>query len=273
MRSICYSDDAPAFTIRDDDHSLSLTEHGNRTLDLIFQVLTAMHRAPNCVPITSPRHSSIVALLNLCLDDSLNHTYLPEFLSEITALLHKLVQRASRKYVLPSWLQPDDIVEDVIVKLLENNCTLFRKFHGKTDTDFIVYLAVISRSCLLGHLRREAARKRSSRFWTRHQLLMEFEESAHDNRERDLLAREIMQLAQQVLKKAPPRDRLIFQLYFMEDLPSSQIAQIKGVGLSRSGVKKVVSGLKRQITKQEKLHRDFLSGQQGGSSSLILMLH
>jgi RNA polymerase sigma factor (sigma-70 family) len=224
--------------------------------------------APPCTPITSC-DTSIVDLLELCLDNSQDRTYWPEFLCQITTLLQKLVQRASRMYVLPWWLQPDDIVEDVIVRLLENNCTLLRKFHGKTKDEFIVYLAVISRSCLLGHLRRELAHKRWGGFWTRQQMLKEFVESAHDNRERNLLAREIMHLAQRVLKKAPPRDRVIFRLYFIEDLSFKQIAQIKGIGLSTPGVKKVMAGLKREIIELGKLHPNCGSGRRGGTNLSI----
>ena len=69
--------------------------------------------------------------------------------------------------------------------------------------------------------------------------------------ERRLLAREVVELSAKTLRflpgPYPARDRLIFQLYFLHNLPADQIRQCKGINLSKAGVEKVLNRLKERI--------------------------
>ena len=122
----------------------------------------------------------------------------------------------------------------------------------------MAYLAVITRSVVRDCLRRQRARKRPP-------IWMAVEPSRLDltdapgarvrmdpsSAERGLLAREIRDLSERSLHslagKSSDRDRLIFELYFFHDLSLNQIAQCRGINLSKAGVEKVICRLTEHL--------------------------
>jgi DNA-directed RNA polymerase specialized sigma subunit len=76
------------------------------------------------------------------------------------------------------------------------------------------------------------------------------EATAQDPVEREILAHEVEQLSLQAIQDGsgePDRDRLIFQLYYFDGLSTGQIAACKGVGLSKTGVEKILNRLKNKV--------------------------
>jgi DNA-directed RNA polymerase specialized sigma subunit len=70
--------------------------------------------------------------------------------------------------------------------------------------------------------------------------------------ERSILARELDQLSFKAIQdnsSEPERDRLIFQLYFYQDLSAAQIASCNGINISKTGVEKIIGRLKDKIRK------------------------
>jgi len=122
----------------------------------------------------------------------------------------------------------------------------------------MAYLAVITRSVVRDCLRRQRARKRPS---IRISIEPLQPEGIHppgarlridpSSAERGLLAREIRDLSERSLSslegESSDRDRLIFELYFFHDLSLNQVAQCRGINLSKAGVEKVICRLTERL--------------------------
>jgi len=65
--------------------------------------------------------------------------------------------------------------------------------------------------------------------------------------ERETLAGEVGRISARVIRNQPERDKLIFDLYFSHDLSPSQIAECKGIGLSKRGVEQVLGRLTSRV--------------------------
>ena len=158
----------------------------------------------------------------------------------------------------PAELQESDLFQSTIVKLVENDCAAMRRFSGTTDGELMAYLAVITRSVVRDCLRRQRARKRPRILIPvgppqpeRPQPLLPPGRIDPSSAERDLLAREIRDISERSLHtlegKSSDRDRLIFELYFFHDLSLNQIAQCRGINLSKAGVEKVILRLTEHL--------------------------
>jgi RNA polymerase sigma factor (sigma-70 family) len=148
-------------------------------------------------------------------------------------------------------IQEGDLFQNVIVRLVENNCAAMKRFSGASENDLLAYLAVICRSTVLDTLRRNNALKRRA-------LPVEMEDSLrktdnsgrygnNEGLEREILARELINLFTCTIKShsghVSDRDQLVFRLHFFDGLSYSQISQCKGINLSKAGVEKLLKRL------------------------------
>ena len=149
----------------------------------------------------------------------------------------------------------DDLIQATILRLVENDCTLLRRFRGEHEDDLLAYLAVISRSVVRDCWRRQHAWKRNlnhGRTLRRSEFITLRLQSSQDylSTGRQVLAREVLELSGHALTDADgfsDRDRLIFGLHFIDDLSAAQIAQCRGIGLTKPGVEKVLWRIKKRI--------------------------
>ncbi len=158
-----------------------------------------------------------------------------------------------------------DLLQNTILRLVQNRCAALRHFSGTTESELLVYLAVIARSVVRDFNRRRSAKKRFH-WLTRvppgygeaaeiHELVRET--TTRDPVEREILAHEVEQLSLQTIEtnsSEPDRDKLIFQLYYYDGLSTGQIAACKGVGLSRTGVEKILNQLKDSVRSAASVH-------------------
>jgi RNA polymerase sigma factor (sigma-70 family) len=155
-------------------------------------------------------------------------------------------------------IQESDLFQNVIVRLVKNDCAAMKQFSGKREDDLLAYMAVITRSVVRDCQRSQWALKRASdHIDTQHLLTAQLQnlDSTKSSEvrtiERRLLAREVVEISKRTLKFLPrpysARDRLIFQLYFRHDLSAEQITRCKGINLSKAGVEKVLNRLKERI--------------------------
>ena len=159
-------------------------------------------------------------------------------------------------------LNRDDLLQDVIVRLIERDCAAMKRFTGSSENEFLAYLAVISRSVVRSAVRRASAKKRKVAPEPKGNEESDVSLKAYSARkvyplERMILAREIRDLSEKVIqensRECSVRDRLIFRLFFYEELTTEQIAHCKGIDLSRRGVEKVlqrVTGRLRHASEQ-----------------------
>ncbi len=154
--------------------------------------------------------------------------------------------------------QVGDLFQSTIIRLVEKDCAAMKRFSGSTEEAWLAYLAVISRSVVRSWLRRRFSQKRyeaagTAGLWRRTQERPGVWEGPGSlmSAEKELLAREIQRLCERSIEnlagESAARDKLIFQLYFLDDLTTRQIAECRGVNLSKAGVEKVLNRLKERM--------------------------
>jgi RNA polymerase sigma factor (sigma-70 family) len=154
--------------------------------------------------------------------------------------------------------QEADLFQNTILKLVENRCTVLKRFSGKAEDDLMAYLAVIARSVVRDHFRRLRAQKRGP--WTASIISPEASEQMgkpgalprawQNSMEQAILAKELEHVSLETIRiysGDPGRDRLIFHLYFKDGLSTAQIAACEGVGLSKTGIEKTLNRLKDRV--------------------------
>ena len=153
--------------------------------------------------------------------------------------------------------QESDLFQNIIVRLVENDCAAMKRFSGTTEEELLAYLAVISRSVVMDTIRRSRAvkRKPTADYEGMYPISVSSGKGFVDQElERGILTRELIGMAHQYISsnsgKAIDRDRLVFQLHFLEGLSLQQIAQCRGINLTKGGVEKLI---KRVVSRVQTL--------------------
>lgn len=156
---------------------------------------------------------------------------------------------ATDTFILGS-VQKSDLFQNIIVRLVENDCAAMKRFSGDTEQELSAYLAVISRSVVMDAVRRHNAVKRRPAADSEGLFPPSIEPGktfAEPVMEREILTRELLAMAHRFIDsnsgKVTGRDRLVFELHFLEGLSLQQISQCKGVNLTKGGVEKLIKRL------------------------------
>jgi len=156
-----------------------------------------------------------------------------------------------------SSMQESDLLQNTILRLVENDCAAMKRFSGTTEGELLAYLAVISRSVVMDAMRRHRALRRHA-FTPANQPGNYAKDcpcagnvADDSNLEREVLGRELASLTQQTIKSLSgsdfSRDRLVVELYFSHGLSLQQIAQCEGINLTKSGVEKLLNRLVMRV--------------------------
>ena len=218
------------------------------------------------VHVKLPGQLNLEELLSACARHRDNSALWMEFLSRYGKRIQHFIKGTLRQHLhrtaagdpadVLGGMQPSDLFQSTILRLVENNCAAMRKFSGKTEYEWIAYLAVITRSVVREALRRNRAQKRPGGAENAAAGIAAYFPDLLDGNgpnlvERQLLAEEVKRLGEQAIRELPKetseRDLLIFRLYFDHDLSFSQIAQWQNVNLSKTGVEKTLAKLKELI--------------------------
>jgi RNA polymerase sigma factor (sigma-70 family) len=205
------------------------------------------------------------ALVAACAHDRSHHIFWAEFLrrygQKIKAFIRgswriAAAREAGVETVSIGVSEISDLCQSVIVRLVEKDCAVMKRFSGKSEDEWLAYLAVISRSTVHDALRRERTKKR----FRKSVLYLAPVERISDRdlrdvakrpiaMERDVLAQELRSASEQMIQEVAesPRNLLIFKLHFDHDLPASQIAICEGINMSKAGVEKIINRFKEQI--------------------------
>jgi RNA polymerase sigma factor (sigma-70 family) len=197
-----------------------------------------------------------IELFRICAADRQNSDAWREFLHRYTTKLRYFINGTLKQVLGPSPSQPgsiqeSDLFQNAIVRLVENDCAAMKRFSGTSENDLLAYLAVICRSSVLDTLRRNNTLKR------RHTAAESDEttlvsagsrrQTNYSEFERDILVGEIVSLTRHTIDshsgRVSNRDHLVFKLHFFDGLSYSQIAECKGINLSKAGVEKLLKRL------------------------------
>ena len=193
---------------------------------------------------------SINDLAKACAHSS-NAAEWADFLRRCTPLASLVVSRVSRMWMnFSSPAITDDIVQEIFLKLCEQERRILRDFEPRGEDSFMGLLRIVSASVANDYFRRLNSAKRGGKVVT--SALAEDAPPNHAAIFRD--DRKIQQavLYSQLDKKmraAPQaiaeRDRTIFWLYYRQGFTAEEIAGMTGAGLSPKGVESAL----RRVTK------------------------
>ncbi len=233
--------------------------------------MARISKAMGSTPYTTMHPASIdsASLAALCAARQEDTELWTEFLHRFTPKLKAFIRATLRHSVVQSVGFPDstglpdtgnesDLLQNTILRLVQNGCAALKRFSGTTEQELLAYLAVITRSVVRDFGRRQSAKRRfhwSAPVSPAHGESGEIPEyigeaAVQDPVEREILAHEVERLSLQTIQDnsgEPDRDKLIFKLYFFDGLSTGQIASCKGIGLSKTGVEKILNRIKDRV--------------------------
>jgi RNA polymerase sigma-70 factor (ECF subfamily) len=148
----------------------------------------------------------------------------------------------------------DDIVQEVFVKLCEQERRILREFKPKGDDSFLALLRVITASVANDYFRRQYSEKRGGKVVT---MLLDEEPSSmvatHNDQDaqRAVLFNELDRKLRSASGATAERDRALFWLYYLQGLTADEIASLPGSELSAKGVesalRRVTAWLRKEL--------------------------
>ncbi|MGD0731743.1 MAG: sigma-70 family RNA polymerase sigma factor [Terracidiphilus sp.] len=180
-----------------------------------------------------------------------------EFLRRSSPLASLVALRVSRMWVsAPSPAMVEDIVQEIFLKLCEQERRILRDFEPRGEDSFLGLLRTVAASVANDYYRRRYSAKRGGKVVT-----MALEEdgaptTAASARQSAQTERSVLyaQLDEK-LRSAPEvigeRDRSLFWLYYLQGFTAEEIARQPGAGLTAKGVesalRRVTIWLRREI--------------------------
>jgi RNA polymerase sigma-70 factor, ECF subfamily len=148
----------------------------------------------------------------------------------------------------------DDIVQEVFVKLCEQERRILREFKPKGDDSFLALLRVITASVANDYFRRQYSEKRGGKVVT---MLLDEEPSSmvatHNDQDaqRAVLFNELDRKLRSASGATAESDRALFWLYYLQGLTADEIASLPGSELSAKGVesalRRVTAWLRKEL--------------------------
>jgi RNA polymerase sigma-70 factor (ECF subfamily) len=184
-----------------------------------------------------------------------------EFLRRAAPLVSLTAMRATRLWMsAPSPATVDDIVQEVFVKLCEQERRILREFEPRGEDSFFGLLRTVSVSVANDYFRRLYSVKRGGKVVTM-PLLEETPGSASSGAQEPARMHQSALFAQldRKLRSAPEvirdRDRALFWLYYRQGLTAGEIAALPSAGLTAKGVesalRRVTGWLRGEIEKRK----------------------
>lgn len=148
--------------------------------------------------------------------------------------------RVSRMWIsTPSKAAVDDIVQEVFLKLCEQERRILREFQPRGEDSFLGLLRIVAASVANDYFRRLSSAKRGGKVLT--MSLVDEAVESHGARPAARMQQSAL-LAQldEKLRSAPEtigeRDRALFWLYYLQGYTAEEIARLSGAGLTAKGV-------------------------------------
>ncbi len=156
-----------------------------------------------------------------------------------------------------------DLVQDIYVRLVDNNCKALKAYEGTSDPAFYKYLSVIARNSVRNYMMREGAQKRPHIDRSLDHSREQYQQTGsirHANILKapnteplsvDQLMEEIHAIIHKVSSaKDRKRNIIIFQLYFHEGFSPAEIADVQGMKISAKTVSNIITMLKKAIRRE-----------------------
>ena len=208
----------------------------------------------NALDPQAARRLETADLIAHCAADTADSVAWAEFLTRMSPSIRAFVRTTLKQEGISPDEHERDLQQNVIVRLVANDCAVLRRFTGSTEDELRVYIAVIARSVVRDFARRQRAAKRPpERFGV--VLYENIAGPRHANsdgeQERQVLSRELIELGKKIIQRdsrgVSGRDSLIFILYYVNGFSSAEISRCRGVGLTQRAVVGVINRLTEQV--------------------------
>jgi RNA polymerase sigma-70 factor, ECF subfamily len=170
-----------------------------------------------------------------------------EFVRRFTQPISLSVLRVARLWGISSSSVVDDIVQEVFLKLCENNRKVLRDFVPRQPGSFQAFIRIVAASIANDAFRRKKTAKRGGGL--EEEVISDLQPGVLHNSEwieRNLLLNEIDRLlAANANATTGKRDRTVFWLYYQQGMTAGDISSLPGISLSVKGVE---SALHRMTT-------------------------
>lgn len=224
------------------------------------------------------RYLSNAALIKKCAESSENQSTWLEFIRRFDRHIKLSVLRAFRllstNLLHRETLKEDirDLVQEVYIRLVKNDCRALKTFKPKYDDAFYGYLSLICTSVVKDFFKKFSRLKRKVYIQSiderptisqKNKLITKSLPSfIGPNPEKWVIAKDLLQKAKSYYNsinstKEDKRNELIFQLYFIHGLSIKDISRIKGLNISHSNANIIIWRMKRKI--RSLVYKDSLS--------------
>lgn len=184
-----------------------------------------------------------------------------EFVRRCVPLASLVALRISRMWVNdPSPATVDDIVQEVFLKLCEQERRILRDFEPRGEDSFFGLLRIVTASVANDYFRRLYSVKRGGKVVTMaladDDLLMSTQGPHPPSRmQQNALLAQLDQKLRSAPESIPERDRALFWLYYRQGYTAEEIARISAAGLTAKGVesalRRVTVWLREEIERKE----------------------
>jgi RNA polymerase sigma-70 factor (ECF subfamily) len=162
-----------------------------------------------------------------------------DFVARCMPLASLMALRVSRMWVSdPSPATVDDIVQEVFLKLCEQERRILRDFEPRGEDSFFGLLRIVAGSVANDYFRRTRSTKRGGKVVTL--SLTDEEPQAPASGARSAAQSALHAQLDEKLRSAPEsigeRDRALFWLYYRQGYTAEEIARLSATGLTAKGV-------------------------------------
>jgi RNA polymerase sigma-70 factor (ECF subfamily) len=158
----------------------------------------------------------------------------------------------------------DDIVQEVFLKLCEQERRILRAFEPRGEDSFLGLLRIVAASVANDYFRRQYSAKRGGKAFT--STLMEDEaqmpaDGAHQSAQmqRAALLAQLDGKLRSAPDVIPDRDRALFWLYYRQGFTAEEIARLGSAGLTAKGVesalRRVTIWLRAEVGRETSVSR------------------
>jgi RNA polymerase sigma-70 factor (ECF subfamily) len=193
-----------------------------------------------------------------------------EFLRRCSPLAAMVAARVARMWMGSATASiVDDIVQEVFLKLCEQERRILREFKPRGEDSFLGLLRVVTTSVANDHFRRQRSEKRGGKVVTivldeSPTFAIPLAPEQSEDTERAVLYSELDQKLRSAPGTSAERDRTIFWLYYLQGLTADEIAGLPNSDLSAKGVESALRRITTWLRKELKPEKPSSSVEPAG---------
>jgi RNA polymerase sigma-70 factor (ECF subfamily) len=175
-----------------------------------------------------------------------------EFLRRCTPLASLIVARVVRLWTkTASPAMVDDILQEVFLKLCEQERRILRDFEAREEDSFLALLRIVAGSVANDYFRRLNSAKRGGKSVTSSLCEDSFPVNSAGRDSKELQKTVLLSQLDRMMLAAPEdiseRDRSLFWLYYRQGFTAEEIAGMAGAGLTPKGVESALRRVSKWI--------------------------